>query len=641
MKYKLMKKTFLFVTVLLTTNYAAHCQKQADTLWKTAVDQKIMAIEVAANGNLIATGEDNTYGIDPMAGNVLWTNPLKKGKLDYYPGTDFIMVDDHVVNPDNGKNVNLGTYLSTAEGDPITVLKQYFLYDNDLVISYGTVNTKANSILESDEQKQVISLTQLSTGNNFWTRDDYFQKPRNVLGEGKFAKSKLGSMMGKSMGKSELAQKDAKTGGYRVLTDPVATSFNSIILPMKHALEAVDITTGNILWQVDYPTYKATNLNHPSAQDGTTVIAISADGKVVYVTRMGVLMAIDVQTGKGVWNDPIMTYNIIGYIRVLDNGVLVLPMDETISITQREKAALYNAADGNKIWETQIAGKVLQYAVTGLGTAMAMENYQKNELINVIDTKTGALLLDSKYKISGVIQNMQSIPAGVLYMTDKEANVLDIKQGEAINDRSIHKKEDGEYLTLDQPDAFYIMVKGENELKKIDKNTGIIAPFAKETIAFKNKERPEYLEAYNGKIIASSSQNIISYNLDGSVLFQKYYPAPSISRMWKVANAFGVVASSKAQRNISQRFKKSKEQKDDLYMLSNNDDGDLSILKVKKSDGTVDETVPLVRKDRDPVYTIDDISNSLYYVPNFSGEKFDLFAGSKNGKGGIIAYKTQ
>ncbi len=643
-------KKILLSASLICTFLGVKAQRHADTLWSASLNQDIHAMEVAVNGILVVSGSENTFGIDPATGKTVWTNQLA-GKLDHYAGTPFITVSDHVINPANGQNVNIGNFAATTSGEPIHSVSQYFFYDSNLVLVHGRIHNSRGDRRRARSAADVLSLTELSTGKNLWTRNDYFSTGR------KSGNRQQGSS-------AFILPEDEDNDGsdsrnHQIIKDPLITASNSIILPMDDRLVAVDISSGDILWQADYPA----PFDNGFRQGGYTAgveIALSINNKTLFVANDGTFTALDIETGKNIWNQPVPAFSSVIHLVPADSGLLVLPAGKNAQAAQKDRAAMYDLTTGKKVWETPISGFVQQSSLSSAGMVLVMENHWGHENINVLSLRTGKMVFQSKYKISGKILYTELLPSGLLYVTTREANVLDLRTGDAVNQYSITKKEKEFYLNLNQPDAFYLLVTGDNDIMKIDKNTGIISTFSKQRISFHNDEQPEFLEAFDGSIIAYSSQNIVSFDTTGSVQFKKYYPAPGISNGWKVATVMGAVALTTAAvllsnsrvhadifigpgmvESVAQRFKKSRDQKEDLYMLSNNDDGELSILKIRKSDGMPALSVPLIKKDRDPVYTIDDVSNILYYAPNYTGEAFRSSGRQENAKGNILAYKMQ
>lgn len=629
-----MKKSLIFTISLAGVANIAIAQKQADTLWQTSLEQQIGSIEIAPDGTLIACGYSTNVGVDPNTGKPKWSVPKigseMSNTMGWYPGTPFIEIADHVYNPANGTPVNMGKLATTPVGKPIAIIREYFLYDNDLVLTYGTVTSTPQKIFEAEEQEQVLSLTQLSNGKNLWTGTSYFEKPKNVLGNTNFGKSGLGSAIGKSMGKSMLAQKDNAEAGERILTTPLVVNNELLILPMKHALEAVNIMSGEIVWQMEYPKHRSNfNYFNNGTSSPATLLALSRDGNTLYVSRADGLTALNPMTGKSLWTEAAVTRNIIGYLLPQANGILALPRDENVQWGAKELATLFDNTTGKMLWESSLSGRVINYSYVSNGVALAIEPAMGNQSITVMDTITGKLLLESKYKVRGEMRYMENTPGGLLYMTNKEMNVLSPTTGEVVNKRAFQKDEKAEPLMTNQQDFIILTMPGENYLYKVDKKTGIIAPFAQESFRFQGKELPGQMEIYNDKLLIYSSQNMILYNMDGTIAYQKYFEAPSRSRI-----SISIGGSAAYGSSAPSRFKKTRVQKDAIFVLSRDAEGDLSILGVKKADGSVSTTIPLVKKDRDPKYTIDDVYGYLYYAPTVT-------TGSRriNGAGNIVAYK--
>ena len=68
-------------------------------------------------------------------------------------------------------------------------------------------------------------------------------------------------------------------------------------------------------------------------------------------------------------------------------------------------------------------------------------------------------------------------------------------------------------------------------------------------------------------------------------------------------------------REVGKRFKASKQSQDFQYILSYNDDNQMSLLQVSKLTGESVSAIKLRKNDKSPDYLVDEFSRKLYYLP--------------------------
>lgn len=235
----------------------------------------------------------------------------------------------------------------------------------------------------------------------------------------------------------------------------------------------------------------------------------------------------------------------------------------------------------------------------------------------------------------------------MIYITDEDANIVDMSTGESIYKKAIkYRKADAVASTYDATRDRYLISIGD-EIIAIDGQTGDQSTLSK--YGFKEKEAPTEMTLRPGGILLTSSQNLMMLDLDGKETFHTYYASPGQSGFVKVvtgvvgvASAAMMVAESaraganqdqfgnynesgrEAKRNadlmggiasasfqtMAKRFKATSASENAQFMLTKLDDG-IGLIKVDKDSGQAVGEVIL--KDRKPEYIVDDFGGQLFY----------------------------
>ena len=257
---------------------------------------------------------------------------------------------------------------------------------------------------------------------------------------------------------------------------------------------------------------------------------------------------------------------------------------------------------------------------------------------------------------------MATTPQGMIYITDTDANIIDLNTGDAKWKKGIqYKKATSVTSAYDQANGRYLISTGE-EILAIDENTGDLSTLAK--LKFEGKESPNTMGMRSSGLYLASDQNMILLDGNGKENYHVFHKAPGQSAFAKVALGaltvasatvaaaaasqstysynIGEYSSAEAQRaktnaaaansfsNISsisygemtKRFKATMATANDQFILTSLSDG-VGLVKVNKDTGNTEKEIVL--KDKKPIYEVDDIEGYLYYLSG-SGEisAFDL-----------------
>jgi hypothetical protein len=280
-------------------------------------------------------------------------------------------------------------------------------------------------------------------------------------------------------------------------------------------------------------------------------------------------------------------------------------------------------------------------------------------MLNILDPGRGTLRFKKPIKLEGRILATEVLPKGILILTTSELNILDPRTGIFVRKKSIESKHS--LVTATVGDDLYAFSHKDGALYHLDKRTAEFRRLSGERIKFKGKEAPAYLEVRPDGFLVGSQQNMVRFAKDGSTVFQVYYPAPQRPALMRAllraeairagmasvltgatAGTFAVAASEQTDGSVNQalasgmaqgygdmseqyaslssqyaraagqRFKASAASRDFMFMMVKFRSGEVGLAKVSKRTGAMVGMINL-KKDKNPSYQVDSISNQIFY----------------------------
>jgi hypothetical protein len=418
---------------------------------------------------------------------------------------------------------------------------------------------------------------------------------------------------------------------------------NGLLVPTTKNLIQINTQTGKIDW-----TTKTDDITWVVADESGTEIYCfeerpNGDTKIFKVSNKGEILWKEGQKLKGrVVNFQILPQGLAVVSNVDNSGKSGIA--KIASSASESKIMMLSAKDGEDLWEKapKTKGYVQHFYVMEDGILFGIQEGGINKI-----SFGGTPLFKKPLKTGENIHTMAMTPKGMIYITDSDANIIDLKTGESIWNKPIqYKKAKAVSSTYDKKNKRYLISTGE-EMLAIDENSGDVSTLA--SYKFNEKEVPGSLTSRDGGLLLTSSQNIMMLNFDGSQKFHEYYKSPGKSTAGKIfAGVMGVasaaVASSAAltagaNKNslgdynsygerakivqdgfsdiasasfteMSKRFKATSATENYQYILTMLDSG-VGLVKINKDNGSKEKEVLL--KDKKPEYEVDEIGGMLYY----------------------------
>lgn len=617
-------KTLLKITHLICLSFLLFTSEnfaQATPTYSYNLDAKINFMKLTDAGVLLVAHNDGFAGIKPDVDKLVFNfkdyGSVKQEELEFIQATPYVVISqggfaklsskktvfDYVA----GKQI----FETKANGWKDAFSTQVFMPQNKLVVS---------GIRTSKEQYAAgVGIYDMATGKE--EKIVYLSEPGKVM---------MGSI---------------------AVTGSIYMKNNKIYIPTSKELICHDISTNTRVW-----TAKVDDLSWlTSDESGNEIygfeVTNGGDTKIHKISSSGQILWKDSQKVKGT----------ISRFEILPQGIAVVSdvADKGGSVfaaRAESKIAMFSAKDGQDLWDKapKTKGYVQHFYVMDDGILFGIQSGGINKI-----SFAGETLFKKPLKTGENIHTMALTPKGMIYITDSDANIIDLKTGESIWNKPIkYKSASSVTSTYDASNKRYLISTG-SEIIAIDENSGDINSLA--NYKFDEKEAPTSFSIRKNGMLLTSDQNIMMLNFDGSKNFQEYYKSPGRSTFGKIMGGVMAVASTGlamasaakagANRNsigqyneygreadraatmfadigsasfdyMSKRFKASAATANAQFVLTKLDSG-VGLVKINKDSGAKEKEIVL--NDKKPEYEVDEYAGVLYYKKNDKTiEAFDL-----------------
>ncbi|WNM19104.1 outer membrane protein assembly factor BamB family protein [Flavobacterium capsici] len=619
---KKIKIYFLLSIMFLSNVFAQTSPKNTYNL-----DGKINFMKLTEAGVLLIAHKDGFAGIKPESNKLIFDfkdyGSVKEEELEFVPDSPYVVIaQGGFANMSSKKTVFdyvIGKQLfeTKENGWKDAFSTQVFLPQNKLVVA-GVRTSK-------EKFAPAVGIYDLVTGKE--DKLIYLIEPGKV------------------------------TMGTVTITGSVFMKDKKIYIPTSKELICYDTNTSNKIWsaKVDDLTWLTSDESGKEIYgfEGTN----GGDTKIYKISSSGEVLWKEAQKVKGaVTRFEILPQGIAVVSDVADKGGSVFAAKAESKIT------MLSAKDGADLWDKapKTKGYVQHFYIMEDGILFGIQSGGINKI-----SFTGETLFKKPLKTGENIHTMALTPKGMIYITDSDADIINLKTGESIWNKSIkYKSKSAVTSTYDSKNKRYLISTGD-EIVAIDENSGTISTLT--AYKFEEKESPTSFSVRNGGLLLSSDQNIMMLNFDGSKKFHEYYKSPGRSTFGKIMGGVLAVASTAASVSMaaraganrtgyggvndmssyndygkeakrasdmfasigsasfdymSKRFKASAATENSQFILTKLDDG-VGLVKINKDSGTKEKEIVL--KDKKPQYEVDEYAGVLYYQKDDKTiEAFDL-----------------
>lgn len=440
-----------------------------------------------------------------------------------------------------------------------------------------------------------------------------------------------------------------KLKGSNMLVGRPSIVNGGVILPASKGVHRIDLATGAESWVADVKNVAYVLL----AEDGASIYAFAKvnNGKNHEVHKISA-------TGSLMWSDGKKLKGTVSNFEITPKGLALVSdvaptggkgLNKLMAAKAQSNISFLSSKTGEDLWEKapKTKGYVQHFYIVEDGILFGIGEGGINKI-----SFDGKPLFKKPLKTGENIHTMALTKQGVIYITDSDANIINLKTGEPIWNKPIkYKRAKAVASTYDEAHGRFLISTGQ-EMIAIDENNGDISTLA--NYKFNEKENPTRLEIRGDGLLLTSDQNMMMLNFDGSEKFHEYYKSPGQSTFAKIALGALAVASTTmassaayragANRNslgqynqygaqmkrtqdmfsaigtvsfneMAKRFKATSATENDQFILTKLDSG-VSLVKVNKDSGKIDKQILL--KDKKPTYEVDDFGGYLYYLSNNS-----------------------
>jgi hypothetical protein len=618
-----MKQIKLLISAALITGAGlsavpANAQKTDKPDFTYDLGGKIEFMKVTDAGVLLVTGSNGLAGIAPGATEPHFVfkeyGKVKQEELEFVPFSPYLIINEGgaaaafggtkktVIDIITGKIM----FATEENGWKQVATADIFLPQNKLVIVGNRSRAEKDAL--------AVGIYDLASGN---------QESFAVL-DPDAGKVRSGGSVPLSSGKPYLME-------------------GAVLVPTTKKLLCVDTGNGSIRWSAEI--------------DKATWMSADKTGKEIYAfeerangdTRIHKVS----DSGQLLWNEERKIRGKISRFEILPQGIAIVSevdnsgksgIAKLASGASESKIGFLSASSGADLWEKAPAtkGYVQHFLVQDDGILFGVNSGGINKI-----SFDGQPLFKKPLSTGPNIHIMTTTPHGLIYITDTDADILNLTSGESIWNKPIkYKKAAAVASAYDKDRKRYLISTGE-ELLSIDENTGNVETIS--SFEFGGKEAPDNLEVRDNGLLLSSDQNVMMLDFDGRKKFHEHYKAPGASTFTKISSgvlgvaslAMASAAGFRAGANsglggatnsygrqmeiyqegfsdiasasfsaMSKRYSATSATKDAQFILTNLDSG-VGLIKVNKDTGKADKEILL--KDKKPVYEVDEFGGMLYY----------------------------
>ncbi|SEL93162.1 outer membrane protein assembly factor BamB family protein [Parapedobacter koreensis] len=622
-----MKKILL--TPLVAFIVAAYAQKKDQPDITYDLGGKIELMNLTDAGVLLVAGSGGFAGIKPGADAPHFVfqeyGKVKEEELEFVPLSPYVIVNQGsllsskktVIDVVSGKVL----FATEENGWKLVAKAKVFLPQNKLVV-VGNRTKAENDML-------AVGIYDLATGQ---------QEGFSSL-DARAGKVRTGNSVPQAAGEPYLNK-------------------DNVLVPTTKNLVCADFKTGQIKWEADLD--KVTWL--VADESGTEIYGFeeraNGDTRVHKISH----------TGEQLWKQERKIKGKVSRFEILPQGLaIVSDVDNSgkkgiagrLAGASESKIGFLSAATGEDLWEKapKTNGFVQHFYVMDDGILFGIYEGGINKI-----AFDGSVLFKKPLKTGENIHTMALTPQGLIYITDTDADIINLTTGESIWNKPIkYKKARAVASAYDKAHQRYLISTGD-EVVAIDERTGDISTLAE--IAFKEKEAPTSLLVRDEGLLLASSQSMMLLDFDGTEKFYTYHKSPGQGGFIKAATGVLAVASmamsaaaayqggrygtyagsnqlnsygeemkayqegfaniaSASFAEMNKRFRATAATENAQFILTDLDGG-VGLVKVGKGSGKVEKEIVL--RDKKPEYKVDELGGVLYY---------------KSGNSEVLAYRLQ
>ncbi|MFN3999569.1 PQQ-binding-like beta-propeller repeat protein [Algoriphagus sp.] len=613
-------KLFLVILLVWAIGIGSYAQEPA---WKLSLEKGVEWTKYTPNKILLVGSSDwGLHGVDASTGKLLWSNS------DLYNSAKALKGPD-------GKKVGYTPDLIRVLEDPndpgVSDFAIVKYTDDILVKNFVVINIRSGEVVINPKMAgmPVVKIVGPEQATFNYYGSDFIPELKAVVLTASFV-----DMYKAGKPYTQITKFiDLETGKLAWESDqfsskflPVVTSDNNLLFIGEKTSAKINAKTGAPVWTFEVADKK----NNFEAFDAN--IHLTEGYFYQKKGNQGVVSAVDLHTGKVLWEKPLATKD--APVLTAENFGVIVVDDKNFTLMEAET--------GNTKW----TAKKLSGIVVDLGKDRGIAVGEKDKYLTVLDKNTGAEKWSQKIK---GIQIDQLTGAGIMYYDENGSVGLFGFDGQPVWDKKDMIKGPG--ILRAKPSLDQEVFFADGKIYHVNLATGQKKVIVNK-VEFGEKETPDNLEFTGVNFVLSSSQNMMGFDPNGTILYQDHWASPKISLAGRIAMRTAQIAmvamasaaayqqgatqgSTFAPTSISkqyghqreffedmsgafgqvanQRFKASSSKGIYSFILTDVGAG-VGLVKVDKISGK--ETGKIVLNDKEPVYDSDPENGMIFYKPS-------------------------
>lgn len=666
-------KTFLFGLILIPASLFA--QQKLTPAWSARFSTTINWQRVHSLGYIIVSTNEGLYGVNPSDGTIAWENKtftaLDPSMMEEVSGTEFLAITYKI---DKSSTIPLQAIIKVIDGkvlfdsrkESIGVLSRHVLPQSGRLLVMGV---KQGTDLK--DMVATVFMYDIQSGKQLWVNDKLF-RPEEAQGKGLLAKMQsLGTQLG---------------GLQKLTSEPVETEAQYVIITHPSYVMKLKSATGELVWKNALaPSQKAKILFSPFKKDVTFVatenesssgsgFTTSSGSQTGQPTKFytNQYYAFDTNTGTPLWKQPAKEDDHLNQVIMQEKGMIICPLS-----SQKPTINFIDYTTGVTSWGKKgkgikAQGSVVSYIPTEKGILLttafdnAWNSKAEEYYLNVFDPSTTMFKYEKAVKLKGDLVRSELVPKGLLFITTREVNILDVNTGLLVWANSIESggPSSGDkvrpFPVGHQGDKFFVYSPKDASVYEVDKKAGTNRKLTTAKIEFEGKELPNAIDVVADGLILSSEQNVMKIDFKGTVVYNKYYAAPrepallralyaaqavraayigaaaaaysaefakaskqttdptgkqlgtELSKGFADLSEAGFNYSEQAMKQFNARYKASQSTPNFLIMMTKQEKKGNQLVQVSKTNGEIQRAID-IKNDKEPEYDVDQIFNQVYY----------------------------
>lgn len=632
--------TFLACQLVLLLALAGNRATAVEPAWSVDFEAPIVWQQVTTLGDLIVGTRDGLYSIDAESGHARWSRPdlgdMLNGSFEEIIGSPLMVLDDGQADSRTViLNMLNGTLVFDSRAENLTqIASRFILPRNGSLLIAG---------FEVGKPTPTLFLYGIEDGKRLWSSDAF------TAGMGGFMQLLMTAAI-------------VMTDTSPVQSAPYELDDGTFILGAMGNLYRFDHDSGEVLWKTQFAGGRF-ELTH-TGQRPDVIYAGAEETDENYTTTQ--YQGFRIADGTPVWRRPERFNKPMNSLIVpIDRGLIVSEGD-----SDKGRLRLLDYDSGDSLWGRrgrglEIKGQVLDYVFTDAGLLLTTgydsiwTNRDTEYLVYVVDYGAGELRFEDPLEVRGRMLSTELTDQGLLYITTHEINIFDPATGALRNGNEMRSRDplawtrDGSNVFAYNPDSGLVHA--------LNTGSGSVVPITLTPFELQEKDEARAMDLTGGNIVLMGQQSVAGIGIDGSVLFDAHYPAPrdpawvrglawaagiragmasAYAGLYSAAAASAAADSatgsveqqlatgfSEGFGQLSQgyaglagdyiefarrRYQASAQSRDFVFMMTRDEDRNISLVQVSKLDGRILGSIDLGR-DKEPAYQVDDIANQIFY----------------------------